>query len=218
MLVMLKRYSRRLVEELFQRYEIITFEADDCDEIEMELRSMFINQREESFDTYIRERQEKTIQFIAVTEKDIMTILNLRKQIWATTYRGIYPDSMIDDFDYAWHMDKEMKRICNPEYAVYFITKDMLNIGYLTMRKTDKVILQSLYILEEYQHQGIGKLAFKFINKYCKENGANSFICHCVPENKNARLFYEKMGGEIIGEDLDNEESWMNSVIYQFKI
>ena len=26
------------------------------------------------------------------------------------------------------------------------------------------------------------------------------------------------MGGEIIGEDLDNEESWMNSVIYQFKI
>ena len=155
---MLKRYSRRLVEELFRRYEIITFEADDCDEIAMELRSMFINQSEESFDTYIRERQEKIIRFIAVMEKDIMTILNLRKQIWATTYRGIYPDSMIDDFDYAWHMDKEMKLICNPEYAVYFITKDMLNIGYLTMRKTDKVILQSLYILEEYQHQGIGKL------------------------------------------------------------
>ena len=158
-----------------------------------------------------------TIHFVAVTENDVMGILNLRKRIWATTYRGIYPDSMIDDFDYAWHRDKEMKRISNPEYGVYFITKDKLNIGYLTIRKTDKVILQSLYILEEYQHQGIGKLAFKFINKYCEENGANSFICHCVPDNKNARLFYEKMGGKIIGEDLDNEESWMNSVIYQFK-
>ena len=110
-----------------------------------------------------------------------------------------------------------MRRISNPAYATYFITKDEFNIGYLTIRKTDKIILQSLYILEEYQHQGIGKFAFKFINKYCEENGANSFICHCVPDNKNARLFYEKMGGKIIGEDLDNEESWMNSIIYQFE-
>ena len=158
-----------------------------------------------------------TIHFVAVTENDVMEILNLRKQIWSTTYRGIYPDSMIDDFDYAWHMDKEMKRVSSPEYATYFITKDEFNIGYLTIRKTDKVILRSLYILEEYQHQGIGKLAFAFINKYCKDYGVNSFICHCVPDNKNARLFYEKMGGKIIGKDLDNEESWMNSIIYQFK-
>lgn len=157
------------------------------------------------------------IHFISATENDAVTIINLRKQIWATTYRGIYPDSMINQFDYAWHMDKELGRICNPEYAVYLIKKGNFNIGYLTIRKTDKVVLQSLYILEEYQHQGIGKLAFKFVNKYCEDNGADSFICHCVPENWNARLFYEKMGGKIIGEDLDNEESWMNSVIYRFE-
>ena len=157
------------------------------------------------------------IHFISATENDAVTIINLRKQIWATTYRGIYPDSMINQFDYAWHMDKELGRICNPEYAVYLIKKANFNIGYLTIRKTDKVVLQSLYILEEYQHQGIGKLAFKFVNKYCEDNGADSFICHCVPENWNARLFYEKMGGKIIGEDLDNEESWMNSVIYRFE-
>ena len=157
------------------------------------------------------------IHFISATENDAVTIINLRKQIWATTYRGIYPDSMINQFDYAWHMDKELGRICNPEYAVYLIKKGNFNIGYLTIRKTDKVVLQSLYILEEYQHQGIGKLAFKFVNKYCEDNGADSFICHCVPEKWNARLFYEKMGGKIIGEDLDNEESWMNSVIYRFE-
>lgn len=50
------KFAQRLVIELFQRYEVIAFEADDCDEIAMELRSMFINQSEESFDTYIRER------------------------------------------------------------------------------------------------------------------------------------------------------------------
>ena len=50
------KFAQALVTELFQKYEVITFEADDCDEIAMELKSMFINQSEESFDTYIRER------------------------------------------------------------------------------------------------------------------------------------------------------------------
>ena len=49
------KFAQMLVTELLQKYGVITFEADDCDEIAMELKSMFINQSEESFDTYIRE-------------------------------------------------------------------------------------------------------------------------------------------------------------------
>ena len=66
--------------------------------------------------------------------------------------------------------------------------------------------------------QGIGRLAFDFVKQYCKENEADSFVCHCLPENWNARKFYDKMGGKVIGEDMDNEESWMNSVIYRFMV
>ena len=158
------------------------------------------------------------VRFELATEDDAQTIIELRKQIWGTTYRGFYPDSMIDDFDYAWHMEKELQRIRNPQYRVYRIVKDDCNIGYLSTRKTDVVMLQSLYVLEEYQHQGIGRLAFDFVKQYCKENEADSFVCHCLPENWNARTFYEKMGGMVIGEDMDNEESWMNSVIYRFTV
>lgn len=50
------KFAQVLVTEMLQKYEMITFEADDCDEIAMELKSMFVNQSEESFDTYIRER------------------------------------------------------------------------------------------------------------------------------------------------------------------
>ena len=39
------------------------------------------------------------VRFEQATEDDAQTIIELRKQIWATTYRGFYPDSMIDDFD-----------------------------------------------------------------------------------------------------------------------
>lgn len=43
-------------------------------------------------------------------------------------------------------------------------------------------------------------------------------VCHCVPENLNARGFYERMGGKVIGQDLANEERWQNSVTYQFTL
>lgn len=156
--------------------------------------------------------------FELATEDDAKTIIELRKQIWATTYRGFYPDSMIDDFDDTWHLEKELGRIRHPQYRVYRIVKDDRNIGYLSMRKTDVVMLQSLYVLKEYQHQGIGRTAFEFAKQYCRENGADSFVCHCLPENWNARKFYEKMGGKVFDADMDNEESWMNSVIYRFML
>lgn len=157
------------------------------------------------------------IKFEPATEADARTIIELRKQIWGTSYRGIYPDSMIDDFDYVWHIEKELQRIKSPAYRVYRIVLNDRNIGYLSTRKTDGIMLQSLYVLQEYQHRGIGRKAFEFVKQYCTENGAASFTLHCLPENWSARKFYEKMGGRIIGEDMDNEESWMNSVIYRFE-
>ena len=134
--------------------------------------------------------------FVEAAKEDVPEIIALRHQIWGTTYRGIYPDDMIDNFDWAWHQEKELLRINDPAYSVYLLQKDDQNISYLTISRTDGIVLQSLYILSEYQRQGIGRAAFDFIKAYCREHGAKFFTCHCVPENLNARAFYEKMGGE----------------------
>lgn len=56
------------------------------------------------------------------------------------------------------------------------------------------------------------------VRAYCQKHDVRSFICHCVPENYNARIFCEKMGGTVIGEYLSGEESWQNSVTYQFTL
>ena len=156
--------------------------------------------------------------FVEAAKEDVPEIIALRHQIWGTTYRGIYPDDMIDNFDWAWHQEKELLRINDPAYSVYLLQKDDQNIGYLTMSRTDGVILQSLYILSEHQRQGIGRIAFDFIKEYCKEQCAESFICQCVPDNLDARAFYERMGGKVIGEDLANEERWQNSITYRFSL
>ena len=48
-------FAQNLVTELFDKYENIVFEADDCDEYAMKLKSLFANQSEISYNTYIRE-------------------------------------------------------------------------------------------------------------------------------------------------------------------
>ena len=101
---------------------------------------------------------------------------------------------------------------------MYLVRKDRQDIGYLTINEADVITLQSLYISAEYQRQGIGRQAFDFVKAYCRAHQAASFVCHCVPENLNARSFYERMGGKVIGQDLANEERWQNSVTYQFTL
>lgn len=165
--------------------------------------------------SYIMENDEM---FVRAYSKDVPSIIELRHRIWDTTYRGIYPDYLIDDFEWDLHSEKELARVNDPAYSVYLIRKGQQNIGYLTIHQADRVILQSLYIVSECQRSGIGLKAFDLVRAYCRKHNVRSFICHCVPENHNARIFYERMGGTVIGEDLSNEESWQNSVTYQFTL
>ena len=61
------------------------------------------------------------IEFVLAKETDASTIAELRQNIWSTTYRGIYPDEMIDSFDYKWHTQNDLKKIKSSEYLVWLI-------------------------------------------------------------------------------------------------
>ncbi len=158
------------------------------------------------------------VNFVLAQETDAMSISQLRQTVWANTYRGIYPDEMIDSFDYAWHTAKDLERIKSSNYSVYLITAKTQNIGYMTIRQSSPVLLTSLYILPAFQKRGIGKLSFHFIKEYCKERAQSSFLCQCQPDNRNAMCFYQRMGGRIVGRDMGNPESWQNSVTFQFDV
>ncbi|MGN0629085.1 MAG: hypothetical protein ACI4IW_05610 [Oscillospiraceae bacterium] len=46
-------FAFKLVGALFEKYETLVFESDDCDPLAMGLRSLFKNQDDSSFDTYV---------------------------------------------------------------------------------------------------------------------------------------------------------------------
>ena len=161
---------------------------------------------------------QSTVVFRRAQEEDAAVIAKLRQQIWSTTYRYIYPDDMIDQFDYVWHTQKDAQRIKSPAYAVYLMMQEGHPIGYITLHISAPAHLLSLYLRQEYQHRGIGRRAFAFIREVFQEQKVSTFTCACQPDNVHAMTFYRRCGGRVVGKDLSNEESWQNSVTFQFDV
>ena len=157
------------------------------------------------------------IDFVPAKAVDAAAISALRQRIWNTTYRGIYPDAVIDDFDFDWHRQRDLEKISDPSFTVYLIRYGDEDIGYFIFRHTDSgVWLHSLYVLQEYQHRGIGKQAFSILKDYCRENGISRFSCNCSPHNENAMRFYQRMGGVVVKTDTGHENRQEDSVIFEF--
>ena len=141
------------------------------------------------------------VEFIPAKASDAAAISTLRQRIWDTTYRGIYPDAVIDDFE------------------VYLIKYGDADIGYFIFQHAGSGIwLRSLYVLREYQHKGIGKQAFAILKDYCQEKGINRFACDCSPHNENAMQFYQRMGGVVTKTDTGHENKQEDGVIFEFNL
>ena len=157
------------------------------------------------------------IDFVPAKTSDAAAISALRQRIWDTTYRGIYPDAVIDGFNHDWHQQRDLKKISDPSFTVYLIRYGSEDIGYFIFRHDGSgVWLHSLYVLQEYQHRGIGKLAFSILNDYCRKNGISRFACNCSPYNENAMRFYQRMGGVVIKTDTGHENRQEDGVIFEF--
>lgn len=157
------------------------------------------------------------IEFAPAILPDAQLLGQLRQRCWAATYRGIYPDEMIDRFDYPWHEAQDARRIASSGYDVRVIRLDSAPIGYLTWQDGTPPRLLSLYLLPEYQRQGVGRLAFDLMSGWCHEQSKPYFLCECHPENAPARAFYRKMGGVLVGRE-QGDAPWQNSVTFRFGV
>ena len=148
----------------------------------------------------------------------------LKHDVWDTTYRGIYPDEKLDNFNYEKNANTFRKIIENPEIELYVIEYENKIIGYMdygTPHKPYRDYKQEiglLYFLKDYQGHGLGSEVFKFAYNKMKEKEINEFFIACNKYNLPARKFYEKMGGEIIDIDEDNDDKSIPQVKYAYRI
>ncbi len=158
------------------------------------------------------------IKFVFAKPEEAAFLSEMRRKVWETTYRGIYPDRIIDEFDYEFHNGKNLFMINSEEFSVYFIHAEDEIAGYLILQHKNPLYVQSLYLLPKFRGKGIGRKTFEFIKENCIEKGLKKFYLGCHPENKNALGFYKKMGGVITEKDIGHENNKENSFKIEFDL
>jgi GNAT superfamily N-acetyltransferase len=133
---------------------------------------------------------------------------------WLSTYRGIMPDEKLDSLNYQDGKKKWARNIQNSidgkEVLLVAETDDKI-VGFCGGSKNDhpetneKYLndLRVIYILKEYQKQGIGKKLVAEYVKILKSENVNSMIIWVLEDN-NSKAFYEKLGGEKVAEKTFN--------------
>ncbi len=155
---------------------------------------------------------------------EVMTIAEVKRKCWLTTYRGIYDDDLLDNFDYEKTANTFSSIINSEDSELYVAEVDNKIIGFLSYGKPLHAFrdyeqeLSMLYILEEYRGQGIGTLMFQLAKDNIRRDGYDRFVVSANKYNNKARDFYIKMGGEEVYVDSDKEDKRSVQVKYEVKI
>ena len=158
------------------------------------------------------------------TDEDCRSLAILKRMVWETTYRGIYPDEKLDKYDIDLNENKFKNMIKQKSQKLFVVLNGSEIIGYMScgkiMRAFDKYThdIGLLYLTKEYQGKGIGLDLFQFAKMELKNQGVTEFIVSCNKYNLPAQQFYKKMGGKIIKIEEDNEDKSIPQVKFQFMV
>ena len=134
---------------------------------------------------------------------DAKGISKVHVDCWKTTYKNIISDQYLNKLTYASREQLWENNI--PNGGVYVAeNKEGEIVGFSSggIERTGNYNgfegeLYALYILKDYQGNGIGKALVKPIIKEITELGLNSMLV-LVLEDNISRLFYESLGGKKI--------------------
>lgn len=147
------------------------------------------------------------LRFREAVLKDCYDLAVLKGKVWNTTYQGIYPQEKLTGYDVEKNARIFESIVRNPEITLYVATDGEKIVGFMTCGKPYKPFREYgqeiglLYILKEYQRQGIGRAFFRIARKLVAERGYQEFFLSVNKRNYEAQKFYLAMGGEVLCEE-----------------
>ncbi len=158
--------------------------------------------------------------------EDCKTLSIVKQKMWNESYRGIYNNEIIDNFNYKEAEETFIKIFYNKDISLYVIESENKIVAFMSVGKPIHKFknyeqeIGLLYIRKAFQKMGIGKALFNLARQEIKNNGYNSFFVSCNKYNLNALGFYEKMGGKIIyqDKDIDNENKRFIQTKFHYEI
>jgi len=139
---------------------------------------------------------------------DAGTIAQVQRDSWRTTYAGILPLAVIArevgrKSEAAWRRRLSLQ----PAGAATWIAERPEHgiVGFASCGDARKPIegldaeIYALYVLQAHQRRGVGRELVRACARHFVRHGLFGFHLWVLKANR-ARLFYEALGGEVIGE------------------
>ena len=146
-----------------------------------------------------------------------------RRCAWRTTYRGIYPDAWLDEYDLAAHTARERERLQQPNSRTWLLLDGARCAGYYSFGaprygayKDFALCLNALYLLPDYRRRGLGRELFARVRALARESGQSRFFCGCNLHNLPAQAFYRAMGGVVGKIDGGHENRAEDQLYFEF--
>ena len=143
------------------------------------------------------------------TERDIPGIARVHVDTSQSTYRGIFPDKIIESLSYqkrerGWHQVFDLAR---QDGSFTYVAEDRSGqiIGFANAgkeRSNDPVYrgeLNAIYILKSYQQQGIGSELVRVVADRFSQMEIYSLLVWVLEDNP-ASNFYQKLGGKKVNQ------------------
>ena len=138
------------------------------------------------------------------TLADASGIAKVHVDSWRSTYRNIIPNDFLEKLSYAQRTDSWIKNISREDnYVIVAENENGEIVGFADCGKRENNQidhsgdLTSIYLLEDYQGKGIGKMLMKQLFNQFKKLGYNRIFVEVLKDNKT-RNFYEYYGAKIL--------------------
>ncbi len=157
---------------------------------------------------------------------DISAIATLKISSWQSTYQNLIPDDFLEQLSHVTEVDA---------LTAFLNDKKLKVFGYVAENKSGQIVgyalgglarsgnsdykgeLYAIYILDNYQKKGTGRLLIEKMVKELIQIGINSMLIWILAENPS-RGFYEHFGGaEIDAQTLTLNGVRLNLVAYGWK-
>jgi GNAT superfamily N-acetyltransferase len=144
---------------------------------------------------------------------DAASIAKVVVDTWRSTYTGIVPQSFLDTMDPKSMAALWQGRLTDPSrmwpgWFVYVVEDDGGEVfGFtgggasLSPELPFSGELGFIYLLKEYQRQGIGRRLVLTVADRLKQMGHKSMLLWVFNANPS-RVFYEALGGKVVGEKI----------------
>ncbi|MEG0483605.1 MAG: GNAT family N-acetyltransferase [Acinetobacter sp.] len=152
---------------------------------------------------------------------DAQQIAEIHVQSWKETYTGIIKPEVLDNLSVPKRLTLWQHIIPHPDHQLFVCEKDGKILGFLDgyLNPNSNIAeIRAFYLLKNIQGEGIGRAMFEKFHQLIHPQQHQILRLEVINKNPS-RYFYEKMGGQAVGEqDASDLGVGITEVFYQWEI